>query len=355
MWRTMASMDPALLSLLGIDPATENIYRLLLSTAGMDAAAVSSAFEIDVASARASLDGLHQLGLVNLSATSGEYVAVDPRHSLRIVADRHAAQLNKIRDTLGPLGEIFDDARRAHASTTQTRVLSGPQEVGDFYYRMKHAAARDFVAFDRPPYIVSSSPPLEESIIRRGVRVRAIYSASSFDPEGSWDRVRSLVAAGEDARVMPELPVKLAIADKSIAMISSNLSFDHPEMLVTEAPPLVEALGLLFESHWGAAAPIAASGDSTSPTAVPWEEVALRLAEASSGQLAVVTAPHRRPTAEERDLLTLLAGGLKDETIARQLGVSTRTLNRRIQDVFAELGATNRFRAGVAASKRGWL
>jgi DNA-binding CsgD family transcriptional regulator len=350
-------MDPAApLSLLGVDAATENVYRLLLGSAGMDAAAVGEAFDVDVTSARSSLESLHELGLVNLSATSGEYVAVDPRHSLRIVTDRHAAQLNRIRDTLGPLGEIFDDARRVHAATTQTRVISGPQEVGDFYYRMKHAATRDFVAFDRPPYIMSSSAPLEESIIRRGVRVRAIYSAASFEPEGSWDRVRALVAAGEEARVMPELPVKLAIADKSIAMISSNLSGDQPEMLVTEAPPLLEALGWLFESHWNAAAPVTAHGDAAAPGAVAWEEVALRLSAASAEPRHEASLVHRhRPTAEELDLLTLLAGGLKDEAIARQLGMSTRTLGRKIQDLFVELGATNRFRAGVAAAKRGWL
>ena len=349
-------MDPASLSLLGVDAASENIYRFLLSTAGMDVAAVRDVFNLDEATARESLDGLHQLGLVNLSATTGAYVAVDPRHSLRIVADRHADQLSRIRDTLGPLGEIFDDARRSQSASNQPRVISGPQEVGDFYYRMKHQATRDFVAFDRPPYIVSSSAPLEQSIIRRGVHVRAIYSAASFDVDGSWDRVRALVAAGEEARVMPELPVKLAIADKSIAMISLSLSREHPELLVTEAPPLLEALGLLFESHWNAAATISASSESGEATAVAWEEVALRLSAATEPTAADSATPNRRrPTVEERDLLTLFAGGLKDEAIAQQLGISSRTLRRRIQLLFVELGATNRFRAGISATKRGWL
>jgi DNA-binding NarL/FixJ family response regulator len=51
-------------------------------------------------------------------------------------------------------------------------------------------------------------------------------------------------------------------------------------------------------------------------------------------------------------LLGLLVAGLKDETIARQLGVSLRTVQRRIAALMHELGARTRFQAGVAARDR---
>ncbi|MHA3705265.1 LuxR family transcriptional regulator, partial [Jatrophihabitans sp. YIM 134969] len=64
---------------------------------------------------------------------------------------------------------------------------------------------------------------------------------------------------------------------------------------------------------------------------------------------------HRPATAGEQALLTLIGAGLKDEVIARQLGISARTLRRRSQELLAELGAANRFQAGAEAARRGWI
>jgi DNA-binding NarL/FixJ family response regulator len=54
-------------------------------------------------------------------------------------------------------------------------------------------------------------------------------------------------------------------------------------------------------------------------------------------------------------VLELLQLGLKDETIARQLGISLRTVRRRIAMVMDEVGATTRFQAGIEAARRGLI
>ncbi|WP_420706755.1 hypothetical protein [Streptomyces sp. NRRL S-1824] len=41
--------------------------------------------------------------------------------------------------------------------------------------------------------------------------------------------------------------------------------------------------------------------------------------------------------------------------MAPQLGLSERTLRRRITDLTTRLGATSRFQAGVKAVRRGWF
>lgn len=61
------------------------------------------------------------------------------------------------------------------------------------------------------------------------------------------------------------------------------------------------------------------------------------------------------PTAETRRLLTCLSAGLTDESIARELGVSERTVGRRITRLQELLGARTRFQLGVQASRHGWL
>ncbi|WP_406385668.1 response regulator transcription factor [Streptomyces sp. NBC_01618] len=61
------------------------------------------------------------------------------------------------------------------------------------------------------------------------------------------------------------------------------------------------------------------------------------------------------PTNESRQLLSYLSAGLTDESIARELGVSERTVARRIVRLQEMLGARTRFQLGVQASRRGWL
>ncbi|MEE1810161.1 hypothetical protein [Streptomyces sp. BE133] len=68
---------------------------------------------------------------------------------------------------------------------------------------------------------------------------------------------------------------------------------------------LLEALIGMFESFWQIAVPL--------PTAV----------DTANGIGTTATA-------ENRQLLTCLSGGLTDDSIARELGVSKRTVARRI-------------------------
>jgi DNA-binding NarL/FixJ family response regulator len=51
-------------------------------------------------------------------------------------------------------------------------------------------------------------------------------------------------------------------------------------------------------------------------------------------------------------LITLLAGGLTDAKIAKQLGWSQRTVQRRIAQIHEAIGASSRFQAGFLLAAR---
>jgi DNA-binding NarL/FixJ family response regulator len=50
-----------------------------------------------------------------------------------------------------------------------------------------------------------------------------------------------------------------------------------------------------------------------------------------------------------------MALGMKDDVIARALGVSRRTVQQDISDISALLGARTRFQVALFAQQRGWL
>lgn len=334
--------NDAPLAWVGVDTVAERAYRLLLSRDSTTVDDVVSALGVPAAEGLAVLERLHHAGLMS-RRSSGEFFTVDPRHALRALVESRERQLAAVREAAGPLGALFDAARRAGDGGPGTAVISGLEAVGDRYYRLKQAARSELCALDRPPFLLAPNEPLDEAAVRRGVRVRAVYAAASFEADGGWQELGSLVSRGEEARVVPALPVKLAMADRSAAMVSLSLSVGSAEYLYTESPPLLATMGEFFENYWAVASPLTGEpGSGTLPAAPP---------EAP----APGTDRSHRPTDEERNLLALFAAGVKDEAIARQLGISPRTLRRRIQELFTELGATNRFGAGVAAARRNWI
>lgn len=77
-----------------------------------------------------------------------------------------------------------------------------------------------------------------------------------------------------------------------------------------------------------------------------------------AAQLAQVARPEpvvEPPTAREREVLGELALGRTNNEIARQLGISERTVRFHIENLFGRLGVENRVEAVMKAMQLGWL
>jgi DNA-binding NarL/FixJ family response regulator len=111
------------------------------------------------------------------------------------------------------------------------------------------------------------------------------------------------------------------------------LDFDSPGVegiVLVNASPLLEALAALFDSFWRAAIPVAWNANDPTRGVPPVD-------------------------AQDRDLLTLLVAGHKDEAIAHQLGISRRTVQRRIRGLMDKIGANSRSQVILQAARRGLL
>ncbi|MCK8677404.1 helix-turn-helix domain-containing protein [Streptomyces lichenis] len=145
-------------------------------------------------------------------------------------------------------------------------------------------------------------------------------------PRPDDGRGASFALFGPGVRMAAEVPVRLLIVDRRTALLPPAQPEDPAAgaLLVRDGPLRAALLGL-FDTAWERAAP---------PDPAPGD--------------GALTGP-------ERELLALLAAGLKDEAIARRLGVHVHTARRRISRLLEALDARTRFQAGARASVRGWL
>lgn len=255
------------------------------------------------------------------------------------------------------LAEPFEDAIRAArsaADTTRERLLqlmpaylgrtvsgpvpggleivSDPAEVQLMINNAASGCTRDLMTVQpggrRSPAQLESSLPLDLTIARRGVRFRMIYQHTTRTQLSMRSYVSAMVEAGAEIRTADQLPDILFIVDREIAFIPKRTHPDQkPGALVVREPVLISFLCALFEQFWITSTPFLDEGPGY---------------QNASDDL-------------KRSVLELLAQGLKDEVVARRLGMSVRTCRRHIAALMQELGAESRFEAGVRAAQLGLL
>jgi len=316
----------------GLDVDARRIYRFVLAEGTVTAEQVVAGIPLEGVDVPAVLEQLRGFGLLNRISGGGEYTGVDPRMALRSLADRTAARVDRVRAAIPDLAEVFARAARGSGSDTSVRFIDDRALIGTWYARLEHEVTSEFLAFDRPPYVLAPDNPLEPLALARGVDWRVVYDDTVVNRPGAWADMRYAATVGERSRIGHGVPTKLAIADRRAALLSTSLDPDRPTALVVEAEPLVSLLVIAFEAVWA-------------------QSVELPAADSLDG----AAPPTDGPTSEDIAILSLFGAGAKDEVIARELGLSERTLRRRSADLLQRLGAGNRFQAGVQAAKRGWI
>jgi DNA-binding CsgD family transcriptional regulator len=223
------------------------------------------------------------------------------------------------------------------ASRASCTVVFGKNHAGtlhDSLARTGDRLSREWVTgpYGEPMTLPTGEPHPVDSLYfapdpeftARGGESRILSDQARLD-----DNAADLTAGfsdGEQIRIVRgKLPMKLLLVDDHTALVPLG-PYGHPCVLVRD-PKLVATFARFFELMW-------AKGTPWTPGDV---------------QLPIKRDRHRQP------ILEALAAGLKDEAIARQQGISVRTVRRHITNLMQELGATNRFAAGVAAARRGWV
>lgn len=313
-----------MLEALGITEFTESVYRTLLAAPARTAPELARRLDRSERVTRRAVAELEELGLVSrLPGRPVRLAAARPDTAIDLLVARRRTELDAVQRDARALATEMTEQRQQPDELFE--ILVGQQAVADRFTQLVTGAEQELMVFDRPPY-AADVPRAEEEVsgrLREHLVVRGLYAPESLQYPGALAAAKRAVAHGEQSRLHPRVPMKLAIADRSTALLPLVMADMVASALVIRPCALLDALVALFELLWEQGTPlIPEPGEAVPPDA---------------------------------GLLALLAAGAKDETIARELGISSRTVTRRVGELLDELGARTRFQAGVLAQRENWL
>ncbi|HET9517939.1 MAG TPA: LuxR C-terminal-related transcriptional regulator [Actinoplanes sp.] len=184
-----------------------------------------------------------------------------------------------------------------------------------------HPTATSDLPFDA----VTDGGPITDRLRGRQVRVRCVFAKEFLDGAHANDLLEQYTQFDFNLRAVHALPAAMMIVDCHTGLIS--LDGETPYAVLFRHSAAVGLLRAAFELHWESSVPLD-TGGSIGPGS---------------------------PSHTQLLILRLMAAGLKDESIARHLKVSLRTVRRNITTLCERAAVPTRFALATQAVQRGWL
>ncbi|TDD56949.1 TrmB family transcriptional regulator [Nonomuraea terrae] len=329
-----------MLEVAGLGELEERAYRLLVRAGEADVADLADELGVEPERAARALGSMCDTGLTReVPGTHGRrYAPVAPEVALGPRLVRQQETIDWARQAVEQLAEEYRASLRRRDADWLIEILPSRAALREQVRHLQNTAREEVMYFCRAGHVVMPSQDNTEELeaLGRGVGYRVIYERALLEEPGMVANVAYGIKLGEQARAVRSLPVRMMIADRSAALVplvQHAAGVTEPTAALVRGSSLLEALIALFESQWERATPIRFLEDGQ--VADPGDACPL--------------------DADELYLLSLLVAGVPEKTIASQLGLSLRTVQRRVYHLMRLAGAQTRMQLAWHAARERWL
>lgn len=186
-----------------------------------------------------------------------KYAAVSPDLAIERLVAGHRAQLVDLErqavETIAALAPAFT-AGQSHTDPLEyVELLRDRGAINERFAELQASVRKEILVFTKPPYATPPQENLEGIEVTRTHVAKSVYELSVFDDPATTEGVRRFIEAGEEARFVEELPLKLVIIDETTVMIGMRdpvAGTADLTIMVVEHPELASVLKTAFESFW---------------------------------------------------------------------------------------------------------
>ncbi len=329
----------------GLSPHARMLYRALALQCRVSIEHVERLMGRPMAQS-APLAELRQLGLVRQGRDG---ILAIPRR--QVIDDLLQEQASMLSAALAQVIERQHQIARLTAEADsldfepEDHIHTLSSESGVEFYPGATQAKTDLMALHPggqfEPMVLEQSLDRAKRNLAEGIRLRVVHQVSALAHPASVDYLTALERLGGRVRVRENLPFRLLLIDQAAAVCAAPVG-ETDETYLLRGRRVLTLLSRVFESTWADSTPLGAALNATPE--VP-----------SGAPLGVLHAAYAQLSSQQRTILTCLAEGDTDSTIARRLGVTGRTVTRRISQIYQVLGVDSRFQAGVVAQRLGLI
>jgi sugar-specific transcriptional regulator TrmB len=186
-----------------------------------------------------------------------KYAAVAPELAIERLVAAHRRSLDALErsaaDVIANLAPAFASGQGHTNPLEYIEVLRDAGAINERFAEIQASVKHEILVFTKPPYAMAPQENVEGLKVTRTHRARSVYELSAFDDPKFIAGVERFIEAGEEARFVDSLPLKLVIIDETIVMfgmqdpVGAGLDLT---IMVVEHPSLASILKTAFETTW---------------------------------------------------------------------------------------------------------
>lgn len=186
-----------------------------------------------------------------------KYAAIAPEMAIDRLVLAHRMELTDLEragaEVAAVLGPEFTAGQTHSDPLDYIEILRDRGAINERFAELQAAVKTEILVFTKPPY---ATPPQEND---EGIQVsrthvaRSVYELSILDDPATTEGVRRFIEAGEEARFVETVPLKLVIIDEAIVMFGMQdplAGASELTIMVVEHPALAKTLKIAFRSVW---------------------------------------------------------------------------------------------------------
>jgi sugar-specific transcriptional regulator TrmB len=186
-----------------------------------------------------------------------KYSAVAPEMAIERLVAAHRREMESLErsaaEVIAELAPVYATGQVHTDPLEYIEVLRDAGAINERFAELQSAVKDEILVFTKAPYATPPQENVEGLEVSRVHTARSVYEMSAFDDPKVIRGIERFIEAGEEARFVDSLPLKLVIIDETIVMFGMQDPVGSGRdltIMVVEHPSLASVLKTAFDTYW---------------------------------------------------------------------------------------------------------